>query len=230
MKKIIFTLCALAMVIMPIMAQDIITDPDSLYKEASASDFDISMLAHIWNYGDQDVTIKWERNIEEIPDGWSTSFCDKNACYAGAVATHQFNLLENGDSSILKPIFRPFNVPGTCIYRVNLTSETPGIDYQESVVYIAVATVVNSTAKVLSAKDVVVYPNPATDELTVAIANSNFKGSWIVTNATGQVVLNHPDAPATGQVDTSTLGAGIYFLNIRTQDGQLVAAKKFFVQ
>lgn len=230
MKKSAFTLFVLALSAIPLLAQDINIDPDSLHKEAPASEFEFSMLSHVVNNGSQNVTLKWERNIEQIPTGWTTNFCDKNLCYLGSVSSQQFDLFANGDSSILKPIFRPNDVPGTCIYRITLTSLTPGIDYQESVVFVAVATVVNSSAEVLSAKDVAIFPNPATDELTVAVADARFRGSWTVTTPTGQVVLTRPDAPAAGQLDVSCLASGIYFLNIRTQDGQAVATKKFFIQ
>ena len=117
-----------------------------------------------------------------------------------------------------------------CIYRIKLTSQTPNVPFVGEVVYVAVATGVSSSVEVLSAKDVALYPNPATEELTVAVADARFKGSWTVTTATGQLVLTRPDAPATGQLDLSLLPSGVYFLNIRTQDGQSVATEKFFIQ
>lgn len=230
MKNLALTLCILFMTTLPLWTQDINIDPDSLYKEAPASEFEFSMLAHVWNNGNQNVTLRWDRNIEQIPNGWTTNFCDKNVCYSNFVSTEQFDLYANGDSSILKPIFRPNETPGTCIYRITLNSLTPGIVYSETVVFLAVATVVNGAVEVLSAKDVAIFPNPVAEMLTVAIADAGFKGSWTVTNPEGQVLINRQDAPATGELDISNLSAGLYFLNIRTEEGQFVTTRKFFVR
>ncbi len=230
MKNLAFTLCILFTTTLPLWTQDINIDPDSLYKEAPASEFEFSMLAHVWNNGNQNVTLRWDRNIEQIPNGWTTNFCDKNLCYSSFVATEEFDLFANGDSSLLKPLFRPDGKPGTCIYRITLTSITPGIEYTESVVFVAVATGVSAAAEVLSARDVALYPNPATDELTVAVADAHFKGNWLVTNTAGQAMLTRPDAPTTGQMDVSGLTEGLYFLHLQTEEGQTVVTKKFIIQ
>lgn len=229
MKNLALTLCILFMTTLPLWTQDINIDPDSLYKEAPASEFEFSMLAHVWNNGSQNVTLRWDRNIEQIPNGWTTNFCDKNVCYSNFVSTEQFDLYANGDSSILKPIFRPNETPGTCIYRITLSSLTPGIVYSETVVFVAVATVVNGSMEVFTGKDVAIYPNPVQGLLSVTNADPEFKGSWVVTNAAGQEMLNRPAAPASGQIDVSLLPTGLYFLNVWTEDKRLVATKKFIV-
>ncbi len=230
MKKFFFTLCTLALAAMPLWAQDIAVDDDSLYTESDVSEFEFYAQTHVRNNGSEDVTLKWERNIEQLPEGWTTNFCDKNLCYASFVTTAEFDLLANGDEGLLKPLFRPNGKPGTCIYRITLTSLTPGIDYTESIVWVAVATGVSAAAEVLSARDVALYPNPATDELTVAVADAHFKGDWLVTNAAGQIVLTRPNAPTIGQMDISGLSEGLYFLHLQTEEGQTVVTKKFIIQ
>ncbi len=230
MKKFLFTLCTLALAAMPLWAQDIAIDDDSLYTEADVSEFEMYALTHVRNNGSEDVTLKWERNIEQLPEGWTTNFCDKNLCYANFVTTAEFDLLANDGEGLLKPLFRPNGKPGTCIYHITLTSLTAGIDYTESVVFVAVATGVSSSAEVLSAKDVAIFPNPAMDELTVAVADTHFKGDWLVTNTAGQAVLTRRNAPTSGQMDVSGLSEGLYFLHLQTEEGQTVVTKKFIIQ
>lgn len=67
MKKFFFTLCTLALAAMPLWAQDIAVDDDSLYTESDVSEFEFYAQTHVRNNGSEDVTLKWERNIEQLP-------------------------------------------------------------------------------------------------------------------------------------------------------------------
>lgn len=230
MKKIAFTFYVLALLVLPLAAQNINISADSLYVEVPASTDEFGMLAHVWNNGSQTVTLHWERTIEQMPAGWAISFCDKNLCYLPSVTNAQFDLYSNGDSSILKPLFRPYGTAGTCIYRISLNSLTPGITFEESLVYVAVATLANSSVEVLSSHDVLVFPNPVDNVLSVAVADPGFKGNFTITDAAGQLLLTKTDMPATSHLDVSSLSPGMYFLHIYSDDLEKAVIKRFIRQ
>lgn len=64
------------------------------------------------------------------------------------------------------------------------------------------------------------YPNPATTHVNVAV-NSQIR-SFNVINAMGQVVLSQNNVNATNvTINTQNLAAGIYFVNVITDNGQV---------
>ena len=60
---------------------NIVVNPDSVYVELPASEFEIEMLSQITNNTGGAVTIRWTRVVEQMPQEWDVNFCDKNLCY-----------------------------------------------------------------------------------------------------------------------------------------------------
>jgi hypothetical protein len=100
--------------------------------------------------------------------------------------------------------------------------ETPGGFFVRSYYYVDDVYVIDSTMvvglddKVLDQLDV--YPNPANDEITIALESSQQNVAIRISDLTGtewltQTSLVGPSA----QIDISQLPAGIYFVEIRTQ-------------
>ncbi|MFT3795851.1 leucine-rich repeat domain-containing protein [Flavobacterium sp.] len=77
--------------------------------------------------------------------------------------------------------------------------------------------VVMSTTGFNHSKEVVVYPNPTKDRLTIE-ANGNTIETIVVFNSLGQKVINPEPASS---IDVSRLAAGTYFLKVTTENGQL---------
>ncbi|MFN4254420.1 MAG: T9SS type A sorting domain-containing protein [Saprospiraceae bacterium] len=219
MKKM-FLFLLVATATLRLAAQNIYVLKDSLHKVVPVSQNEIEMKTYLVNNSGSEVTIKWTRTLEQLPTGWTTNFCDNNACYLGTVSTKQFNLM-NGDSGLLKPLFYPNGVAGTIVYRVALESVTPGITYTGSVVYVAVAEQSTGTAAVELVKDLAVFPNPTSEVLNVVFADANFSGTLQISDSGGRILLTQTNASATSTVNIAALPAGFYTLTAISKEGSV---------
>ncbi|GEM_PF-2024511 len=210
---------------------NIVVNPDSVYVSLPATEFEIDLPSQITNNTFGAVTIRWTRVVEQKPQEWDVNFCDKNLCYLGIVESKTFDLA-NGESGLLKPIFYPNNVAGTGVFRLYLQSETPGVTWADTAVFVGVATDPTGTIEAELVRDVTVFPNPASDVLNVVTADAHLQGRWRITDAAGKVWgCSNPGAGTiAGQISVTQLPTGIYFLNVLTPDGRYAAAKRFTVQ
>lgn len=234
MKQILYLFITMALLSNAFSAAaqvNIAITPDSVHVTLPAEEFEIELLSHITNNSGGPVTIRWTRVVEQKPAEWDVNFCDKNLCYLGFVATKTFDLA-NADSGLLKPIFYPNEVPGTGVFRLYLQSETPGVTWADTAVYVGVATNAVGTVEAELVRNVAVFPNPASDMLNVVTADINLQGRWRITDVTGKVWRYSDPATAAiaGQIPVANLPAGIYFFNVLSPDGRHVAAKRFTVQ
>ncbi len=88
-------------------------------------------------------------------------------------------------------------------------------DYQAAPVWQNFASITLSTANfTLNANDIKLYPNPASDILTIGLDNYEFE-SLTIYNSLGQPVLKSNNT----QVAVSTLATGIYYVAVLTTKG-----------
>lgn len=69
-----------------------------------------------------------------------------------------------------------------------------------------------------------IYPNPATDELTIKM-DQNAYASFTITNSIGQEIMQQPLSAAQTQVNVSKLPAGVYYITFKGENG--VEVRKF---
>ena len=204
---------------------------DSLQVSLPVDEPEINFPSSITNQSGGTVTIRWTRVIEQIPPGWNTAFCDKNLCWLGSVSTQTFDL-ENGEDGLLKPIFEPNEIVGTGIVRLYYNSETQGVTWADTAVYVGIATELVSTFAVERVRDIIVFPNPAQEVLHVVAANANLQGGWRITDATGKVwkCTGATYSAIPGQIPLEQLPSGIYFFQVNTSNGHHLATKRFIIQ
>ena len=63
-----------------------------------------------------------------------------------------------------------------------------------------------------------IYPNPATDELTIQLDKDAYN-SFTITNSVGQVLLQQPLTATQTKVNVKTLAAGLYYITLRGENG-----------
>lgn len=210
---------------------NLVVNPDSVHVSLPATEFEIELLSQIFNNTGTTVTIRWTRVVEQKPQEWNVNFCDKNLCYLGSVESKTFELM-SGDSGLLKPIFYPNEVPGTGVFRLYLQSETPGVTWADTTVYVAVATGVSGTVNIEQVTNVSVFPNPVTDMLNVVTADANLQGQWRITDTAGKVwtCSDSANSAIAGQIPVANLPIGFYLLDVLGSDGRHIATKRFAVQ
>lgn len=76
-------------------------------------------------------------------------------------------------------------------------------------------------------KDIVMYPNPAKDSLSIAQTHENSYDSLFIVNTLGQVLLK--ELSNEKSIDISKLNQGTYFV-IFKKNNKTVASKKLVVQ
>ncbi len=76
--------------------------------------------------------------------------------------------------------------------------------------------------------DIKIYPNPSCVVLVVENGSRSNISKIEITNVNGQLIRSITDADSTITIDISTLGSGIYFLNIYTGGGSV--SRKFVVE
>ncbi|MFN0216519.1 MAG: T9SS type A sorting domain-containing protein [Saprospiraceae bacterium] len=233
MKNLFYLIASMTLLFtQAITAQvNIVVTPDSVYQELPAIESEIALPSHITNNSGGPVTIRWTRVIEQVTAGWDYAFCDKNLCYLGIVSTKTFDLAD-GEEGLLKPIFYPFEIAGMGVMRLYYLSETPGVSWADTAVYVAVGTELVGTAEVELVRDVAVFPNPTNDVLNIVTADANLQGQWRITDATGKIWCHSKigTTPIAGQISIVELPVGLYFLNVLTPDGKHAVAKRFVVQ
>lgn len=80
-----------------------------------------------------------------------------------------------------------------------------------------------SVPKHISNKDCIIYPNPAISKLTISVDNTVFYG--ILCNASGQY-LKTIDLKNESTIDIVAYPAGLYFINLYSQNNQVVQTMK----
>jgi len=122
-----------------------------------------------------------------------------------------FKVYRNGEIIDVTSIFDQ-NLPNTCFFTENGMSAIVGFK--------AEATSVNEFNADLVAN---LYPNPAKDFVTIE-TNFDIRNLKVV-NYVGQVVLDCNIDQKGYQINTSTFGPGIYFVQIQTPDGVVITKR-----
>lgn len=125
----------------------------------------------------------------------------------------------------------PKNIKDTVIVRFNLETN---LGFSNDGWYIDNLLIYNSPVSVeqeiASEEDIILYPNPAAEKLSVYLPPSILEGSlkFTITNSIGKdLEINSRISRNGAEFDTRNLPAGIYFLII-SRDSKVVATKKFF--
>ena len=229
MHKFFTTAFAVAAFALAVKAQSpIVLYADTLHKEAPADQFEIDIPNYVYNLSGQTITMKWTRTLEQpFPTGWVTNFCDNNLCYLGQTSMAEFELAP-GDTGLLKPVFYPYENPGTGIYRLKLESLTSSVPFLANILYVATATSVSSGTSTIELREgAALFPNPANETLNVVFVDPDFKGVFRITDATGRVLQTRTGMSAQESLDISMLPAGFYSLQAWNEAGQLVLSKPF---
>ena len=168
------------------------------------------------------IQYEWELIGNDIPTGWSYSLCDYNLCYAGIPATGTMAAIDateaaNGTKGYFKLTVSAWQIAGTAtvdiyVYDIN--------DYNVGDTVTFTFTHVSSVGvgeNVLA--DLTIYPNPATDAVTIGNISPEITQLQVM-NVVGEVVKNISlTGKNTETLDVSDYPAGIYFVSYANSEG-----------
>lgn len=225
--KTLYTLCLLVGFAFTGFAQDFVFEGDQHVVIEMDSNFG-SEYIYFTTPVPEAITYEFVKIEDTMPDAWEFSLCDYNNCYvgipnSGSMVPITLDEAENGQEGYFQLTTMNQGIAGSgsvelWVYDAN--------DYERGAFVswtISFAGTVGVDEN--AAQAAVVYPNPANDVLNIAQEGA-FTGK--IVNELGQTVMNLQGA-ATQSFDISALDAGIYFVSIVGENGDLMR-KRLVVQ
>ncbi|MBN9483430.1 MAG: hypothetical protein BGO70_13190 [Bacteroidetes bacterium 43-93] len=204
-----------------------------------ASDYNFELDNFFVNNSSTYSFISWKvvyTNLPAAPSQWNSSFglCDNKNCYAN-------NILDGTRTQTTDTIFPgPASSKGNfhIIYSElgNVTTYGPyyvtieatdGVEtHQATFVMYKYPTSVNNFSKT---SELMVYPNPAANDLNVVYGNMDVKTIGVY-NLIGKAVSYYRTSGNSAKLDLSAVPSGIYFLRLNDEQGHVLATRKFTKQ
>lgn len=192
--------------------------------------------------GSTSYALTWHVSASDFPADWRTTaalgLCDNNQCYNNTGTT---NLWDGSTGSNFTS--NPY-APGSGDYHMvlNLKTASAGTHYMTVTLQGASLTshtatfVINKPAvsvvpQVPHADDVVLYPNPAANELNVVYDASADVKTIAVYNLIGKAMTVYKvTANNSANLNLENLPSGIYFARLINSQGNVVVTRKFTKQ
>lgn len=183
------------------------------------------------------VTLKWKVSECNFPPDWlgASGFCDNKLCY------DLHSLLPGGEKTS-----NPYNGLGTFHFGTNLTgAPSLGCHYVKVLMYnkdIPTDTATETyvicrgtlsaapTVTRLNDNDIVLYPNPATDDIDVVMGTGAAIKSIAVYSVAGKMVSECTVSGSSARLNIANAPAGIYFVRLMNEAGNPIATKRFTKQ
>lgn len=176
------------------------------------------------------ISIKWKIVADDFPTDWRDNFstCDNKLCESGAIL---FDGLERTTDPIpamsvgefyVWPVFKTVSY-GTHYVKINMNE---GLGGSKESWYIFTKNGPSSVSTVTSGKDVILYPNPAANQVTVLHSERLDVKSVVLTNLSGQAVVSSPAVGVATKLDVAELPKGLYFVRLVNGEGAVVATAK----
>ena len=168
---------------------------------------------HFKNISGKELNIGWKKLSMDMPSGWDYSLCDLGTCYSG-IPDGEFVMytIEKDSSGFLAPNIYPDNIIGTATIRMAVwDNNNPAIT--DTLTWVITANP-QSDVKAVSpnASSLRLYPNPATENLTVDLGIVS-NGTLKIVSPTGVVVFRKALLNTRmATVDLSSIAAGKYLV------------------
>ncbi len=224
MKKTLLLVIVVMASFLTTFSQILSIAPDYASLSFPAAEFS-DAAAYIQNNSSVERTIKWVRYADVEPEGWYTTVCDDNNCYAPGTSSMTVKIAANAQGLLKLNVFAN-DVVGTGSYHLNAYDIS---DSANANVKLTVDVVTNPTGiSDVNTEVVSIYPNPAKDVLYMNLDASKKINSIDIHNVVGQKIktVNLQDGVKSVAIPVSDLKKGIYFVRIFS-NGKEVATKTF---
>jgi hypothetical protein len=229
MKKYFSSLFTLLLVATSVQAQIIGFSNDTVTTNGYSNDYEIVTNCNIDNLTNADQTIVWRRTINSLPNGWTTSVCDKNACWSYSTDTKTF-LLPYNRSEKLDVHFYPNNNTGNALVEMIAYVQGDSANTVVRSVYKASAEQPSSVTTTKKNFVVNVYPNPVKDIMMIKGLPDNQTYKVEVYSILGMKISSQTLAAGSSQggiheVDVQELPKGVYMVRVVDKNMNLVFNK-----
>jgi hypothetical protein len=202
-------------------AQINLLNPDTIYTNGPANEFEIVAKADVQNNSESSATFRWVRVINNLAPGWLSTVCDINACYPDNTDSADFTLPGRGIGNV-DGHFYPNNVIGQGTLRVRVYE----IANPSNQVFITFIGSTNAAGIRHFARPVIkLYPVPAENYLTIETGHDQFRGTIEIYNMIGKKVDSFEAHGNKSRHFVGTLPKGQYIVRLR--NGQEILTKQF---
>lgn len=206
-----------------VVAQLLLTGPDTLRASGAVSQFEIVGYGGITNRGSAPVTVRWKRIGSQLPSNWTSAVCDFNGCYLPTTDSAELVLPAN-DTSNLDVHFYINNQNGLGYQTIRLTLLGNG----QTLTVTYIASTLGSSVRALH------HDRPQADfqamgsQLWVGLPEGNFKGRIVLLDAGGRTIRTVSVEDAVVRMNLGDLSPGVY--QAYWLDGTEAQPYRFFLQ
>ncbi len=249
MKKILFLLFSAASLFSGFMLKaqtfTIPSDPtDTVITPALGGPY--TVYSNIKNITGNNLTIKWKVVACNLPADWlnSLQICDRDNCRpspllwniatsSGPSYTPVYHSNAAHDSTELFSVgidLTTVTSTGTRYYiTINMVDQGSG-NYTRNLTIIFNRQNVGVNNVATSASDLLMYPNPAKEELNVVYEGVPDIKNIAVYNIIGKVMAVYHVNESSANLNLESMPSGIYFVRLLNSQGNVVVTKKFTKQ
>jgi hypothetical protein len=239
MKKTLLSVTVLCFCFSFISAQNFNVEPNPAYATADLDDFstqpeDMIAEAFLNNVTSDTLFMKWERILEDTPEGWKTAVCDANICVFPEVSFNEFVLYPNESEFSLLVHAYPGGEPGGIFVNGAMPGEgevhlkvTNLNDPADTVIAVYLFTLTGSPILGLAEPEletINIFPNPASDYFS--LTETQEIQNLVIYNVLGHQVKTF-DVNANRQFDVNDLPNGSYLIGLINKEGRMVKTLRF---
>ena len=195
------------------------------------------------------LVINWHCVASNFPVDWCKQgvfgICDNKTCYTNSADTFLWNRANNSGTLITSHTIHPYaldtpgqfdmqlslgpnNSSGVFYMTINLADYSSSYNKNITFVFNRQTTAVSNVNKV--SNDILLYPNPAINDLNVVYDESMDIKTIAVYNIIGKVMSVYKVPGTSANLNLENVPSGIYFLRLYNGDGENVVTKKFTKQ
>lgn len=195
-------------------------NPASISVSDVTSDAPTIAKATLTNTSETDtLTVKWQRNVISLSEGWETSVCDLNKCYGTDTETSPENrpvVIPPGSSSNLDIYIFPNSVVGSAEIDVTVTDMANDENVLTGKYTIDTTT---PTSELFSGGDIQIFPNPSVNAFQ--IKNDKQVRAIKIYNIIGKEVNSYRHIRG-AQYDVVGYQKGIYIIRLFDQNEKMI--------
>ena len=243
-KTLLFIVCALVLLSSKkVMAQAAFSVSDTIWQNVNGT---ATVEGAVTNRSDSNITLRWNVVATSFPSDWLTetalSICDDEQCRSNLSG----QLWSGTSGTTYKPLYYA-NASGDSIGDFHLLLNLTGVSSGSHYITVRFAHTPSSTvstetfvinkwptgvSNVNNAEnDIVLYPNPAHDEVNIVYDPNNDIKNIVVYNIIGKALSVYKTTNNTSaNLNVENIPSGIYFVRLFNSHGDVVVTRKFTKQ
>lgn len=193
---------------------------------------------YINNTSSDTISVKWKILSHTLPQTWKDSaafgLCDNVTCYDDAILPGTTTLTTDTFGAGKKCLFKmQINVTSMAVTPTGATpvyvrAELWHGSTRDTVTFAIIKWNNTNVGKLNTAKDdVVLYPNPAYDDLNVTFSKDMEVKTIAIYNLVGKQVSVYKTNGTSARLDIAKIPSGIYFLRLMDNAGRTVSTRRF---